>query len=113
MDEICLALDGSQGHQGGRPSVSFYDPNIPKSGKAVTKSSVTTTFIVGSTDAGEALPPRFQFSTKATESERERIWKETFKHFHYVRGKFGFLAEREFPATVGMKRKGGNGQERV
>ena len=113
MGESCIALNGSQGRQGGRPSVSFYDPNLPIAGKAVTKSSVTTTFIVGSTDAGEALPPRFQFSTKATESERERIWKETFKHFHYVRGKFGFLAEREFPATVGMKRKGGNGQERV
>ena len=29
IDETCLSLDGSQGNQGGRPEVSFYDPNLP------------------------------------------------------------------------------------
>ena len=29
INETCLSFDGSHGNQGGRPEVSFYDPNLP------------------------------------------------------------------------------------
>ena len=70
-------------------------------------SSTTATFIRGSTAAGEALPPHFQFSTKATSSERERIRLETCEHMLNVRGQFGFNSEQVFPTTLGMNDKGG------
>ena len=61
IHETCLSLDGSQGNQGGRPEVSFYDPNLPRVGKSTSKSAKTTTMITGSTAAGKAILPHFQF----------------------------------------------------
>ena len=61
LNESCLALDGIQGCQGVRPSLSFYDTNLTRSKKSITKYSVITAFIGGSTAAGKTLPPHVQF----------------------------------------------------
>ena len=58
LDEICLSINGNE-RRGGRPSVVFYDPNLPNPGKMVSKSSVSLTFIGGSNALGEALPPHY------------------------------------------------------
>ena len=49
----------------GRPSVVFYDPNLPNPGKTVLNSSVSLTFIGVSNALGEALPTHLQFYTSA------------------------------------------------
>ena len=113
LDESCLSLDGSSGRRGGRPSVSFFDPNLPRLGKAATKSSVTTTFISGSTAYGEALPPHFQFSTKAKTIEKERVRLEAVQFMKSVRGEFGnrddsgSYVDKVWPTTIGLNEKGG------
>ena len=58
---LSAAAVGNQDRRGGRPSVSFFDPNIPQAGQTVSKSSVTNTLICGSSAGGETLPPHFQF----------------------------------------------------
>ena len=65
MDETCLALNGCSGNRGGKPEATFYNPNLPRTGRATGKSGKTTTMITGSTASGEALPPHFQFQTFA------------------------------------------------
>ena len=42
------------------PDTMFYDPCLPRLGKAISKSDKTTTMITGSTTADKALPPHFQ-----------------------------------------------------
>ena len=51
LDESCLSLNGNE-RRGGRPSVVFYDPNLPNPVKTVSKSSVSLKFIGGSNALG-------------------------------------------------------------
>ena len=69
IDKTCLSLDGSQGNQGGRPEVSFYDPNLPRVGKSTSKSAKTTTMITGSTTLAKQYCP--------TSSSRQRPSQKT------------------------------------
>ena len=62
---------------------------------------------MGSNAAGEALPPHFQYQTKATTEERERVRAEVFRHCPRVVGKFGTDAERSWDCTFGLNTKGG------
>ena len=71
FDETCLSLDGSKGRRGGRPQMMLHDPRFPYDGKRANKDSLTATLVCGSNAAGEALPPHFQFQTKATADDRE------------------------------------------
>jgi len=89
VDETCLSVDGSQGNRGGRPAVTFYDPRLPTIGRGASKSALTSTMITGSTAAGEAIPPHFQFQTKAKTEDAQRIRMETFKYMPKVVSKFG------------------------
>ena len=57
--------------------------------------------------AGEALPLHFQFQTKATTDEGERIGNEVFGHVCQVKGKFGHEDEKSFDVTFGLNMKGG------
>ena len=67
IDEIALCLDGNEAGQcGGRPSAEFVDMGLPCVYKRTSKSSITVTFITGSSAAGESVPPpHFQFPTRA------------------------------------------------
>lgn len=73
LDETCISLGGSQDGRGGRPVIVFYDPMFPVRTKATSKSALTSTIICGCLASGEALPPHFQFPTKAEAKEREQI----------------------------------------
>jgi hypothetical protein len=42
-------------------------------GRSTSKTALTATMITGSTAAGEALPPHFQFPTKAQSEETMKI----------------------------------------
>ena len=107
LDETCLSLDGSKGNRGGRPEVTFFDPRFPQLGKGTSKSAMTTTMIGGSNAAGEALPPHFQFQTKATTPEKERMRTELAVFMPNVVGTFGNTVEKAWPVTYGMNEKGG------
>ena len=66
VEKTSLCLDGNKGHQcGGRPSAEFVDTGLPCAYKRTSKPSITVTFITGSSIAGEAIPPHFQFPTKS------------------------------------------------
>ncbi len=73
FDETCLSHDGSNGARGGCPEVFIYNPRLPFPGKRTSKCTSTTTMITGSTAAGEALPPHFQFQTSAKSDETQHI----------------------------------------
>ena len=107
VDESCLSLDGSNGQRGGRPEAHFYSPHLLQIGKAVSKYSQTTTSIAGSIASGEAIPPHFQFSTKAKTVEKEKLRLEIVSFVPRIRGKFGGEEERLWPDTFGMNEKGG------
>ena len=107
MDESAISFDGSESVAGGRPSVTIYDPNLPRSGKPATKSAVKVTFIGGSNAAKEPLPAHYQFPTAATQEENEKLRLETAKYMMKTRGRFGHDEEKEFPATIDMNEKGG------
>ena len=106
LDESCLSLDGNQGRRGGIPSVIFVDPNLPQTGKTVSKSSVTYTFIGGSNAAGDALSQHFQFSTSAQTTERQILRNDVAIYMHQILGRWGFEKERLMSVTVGINEKG-------
>jgi hypothetical protein len=95
FDETCLSLDGTEGRRGGRPEITLHDPRFPYNKKRSNKDSLTATLVCGSNAAGEALPPHFQFQTKATTEEGQRICNEVFAHVVQVKGKFGHDQEKD------------------
>ena len=107
FDETCLSLDGSEGRRGGRPQMMMHDPRLPYNGKRANKDSLTATLVCGSNAAGEALPPHFQFQTKATTDAGERLRNEVFRHVPRVIGKFGHDEVKDFDVTFGLNTKGG------
>ena len=102
LDENACTLDGNKGHKGGRPSVIFYDINLPRLGKAAAKSSLTTTFITGSTADGDALPLHFQFCTRATMDKGKKVCFDAAECMVNVRGKFGWEEASLWYCTFGM-----------
>ena len=103
MDETCLSLDGSNSNRGGRPTVTYYDVRFSQLGKATSKSALSTTMISGSSAAGEAIPPHFQFQTSATSAEGEAIRIEMIRYLLNVKGIFGWETEQEFPSLTAGK----------
>ena len=63
--------------------------------------------ITGSNVIGEKLPPHFQFSTKATSGERQKVRNEVLKYMLRVRATFGNDEEQVWPTTYGLNEKGG------
>jgi hypothetical protein len=107
FDETCLSFDGSEGNREGPPQMTLHDPRLPYNGKRANKDSLTATWVCGSNAAGEALPPHFQFQTKATTDKGERICNKVFGHVRRVKGKFGYNNEKSFDVTFGLNTKGG------
>jgi hypothetical protein len=111
FDETCLSHDGSNGARGGRPEVFLYDPRLPLPGKRTSKCSSTTTMITGSTAAGEALPPHFQFQTSAKSDETMRIRIDVAGLYPKVVMTSGTGTEHELDCTFGLNAKGGMDQD--
>ncbi len=93
-------MDGKTQQRGGCPSVTFYDGSLPVLGMIVSKTSQSSTLITGSTAAGEALPPHFQFSTTAKSERCKRISLETVRFMKNVRGKYSHDEVKIFPALL-------------
>jgi hypothetical protein len=107
FDEMCLSVDGSKGRRGGRPAITLHDPRLPYTGKITNKDSLTGTLVMGSNAVGKAFPPHFQYQTKATIEDRERVRAKVFLHCPRVLGKFGTDTETSWDCTFGLNTKGG------
>ena len=89
LDETCISLGGSNVNRGGRPATVFFGPRFSSPQKAMSKTSLTTTMIAGSTAAGEALPPHLQFQTKAQSGSHQKLRNDMAEWLPDIRGKFG------------------------
>ena len=106
IDETALSLDGANGRCGGRPRVQFYHSSIPVSHRRTSKSSMTITMITGSSAAGEAIAPHFQFPTKA-KPENAKLNIDILTKMKKVEGVFGKPKLMSFPTTFQMNEKAG------
>ena len=88
IGESCLYLDGIKGSRGVLPEVTLFDPIIPQLGKGVRKISLPKIMITGINAAGKAIPPHFQFQTKAQTEETQKMRNGLIEFMLYVRGKF-------------------------
>ena len=107
FDETCLSLDGTEVRRGGRPEITLHDPRLPYNGKRSNKDSLTATLICGSNAAGVALPPHFQFQTKATTDEGHRLRNDVFRYSSRTFGFFGKTVKEGYDPTYGLNTKGG------
>jgi hypothetical protein len=107
VNETKIAVDASKTRAGGRLGISFHDPNLPLTSRAVAKSSLLCTGIFGSNAAGECMPPHWQLPTSATVKEREKIKFEFLAYVLDTRGRFGCAEERIWPASIGMNKMRG------
>ena len=111
FDETALTLDGSgPGGVGGRPKAIFYNPHLPLVGKATSKEGATTTMITGSSAAGEAIPPHFQFSTTAQCDANEQCRMDAAVFFFNIWVTFGMDEAQYLGVSVGLNEKGGMDQ---
>ncbi len=111
FDKTCLSLDGSNLNRRGQPEMVLYDPQFPLVGKPTSKSALTTTMIMGSTAAREALPPHLQFQTKAKTNNTMRLQYDVAEHMPIIWGKFGEDKVCSWPVTFGQNEKGGMDDE--
>ncbi|KAL7490610.1 hypothetical protein ACHAWT_000174 [Skeletonema menzelii] len=111
IDETALIMDASTSQRGGRPEATFYYGGLPNLGNQSIKNSLSTTMITGSTAAGEAIPPHFQFSTAAQSDDTQRFRYETLAYMKKVKGKWGHEEEASYLPSIGMNEKGGMSDE--
>jgi hypothetical protein len=107
FDETCCSLDGGAGIRGGRPEVMFYNPNLPQLGIKTSKTALTTTLITGSSAAGEAIPPHFQFPTTAKDEDLQKLRMEIATYAPDILCKFGMAEATYLGISFGMNEKGG------
>ena len=105
IDETALSLVSSNGRCGGRPTAEFSDPNLPTAHRRTSKSAITVTMITGSSAAGEAIAPHFQFPSKATDQCNAKLPIEVIKTMKGVIGWFGMGEETEWGCTLGTNKK--------
>ena len=106
LDEECMLLDGGNGNQGGRPTVTYYDVRFPQLRKATSKSELTPTMIGGSNAAGEPIPPHFQFQTSAKTPDAEALHIECIHYMLNVQAVFGHEEVQSFSSQqVATKRR--------
>ena len=110
VDETALSFNGAKGRCGGRPAVEFYDPSLQASHKRTSKSSVTITLIAGSSAAGEAIPPHFQFPTRA-KGDNAQLDIQLLDYMKGIEGKFGCEQMITWQCTFGANERGGMNDE--
>ena len=106
IDETALSLDGLDGNRGGRPSLSFHDPNLPRPGKAASKSGYSATLVCGGNAAGEAAPPHFQFPSTAQEQNQQMRFS-TIADGRDVVAQFGNATPIPLSPSYRMNERGG------
>jgi len=106
LDETCLSLDGLNAGKGGRPSLTFHDPLLPRSSKAASKCGQSATLVIGGNAAGEAAPPHFQFLSTAQE-QNQQITYSSIGNGCSITAQFGHDGVKDFSPLYGMNEKGG------
>jgi hypothetical protein len=106
LDETNVSLDGGSGNRGGRPTTTFYDPNLSRTGNAQSKTSDSCTVIFGSNALGQPLPPHFQLKTSAKIQERIKIRLDVLEHIPKICADYGD-GRKEYSCTFGANEKGG------
>jgi hypothetical protein len=106
LDEMSISLDASTTRGGGRPSQVPDAVGVQGSGQAAPKSDAKVTGIFGMNFADEALPPYFQFPTKATSQSRYKLKAQLLLGFRQIEGRFGFSQSRYFDCGFGVNPKG-------
>jgi hypothetical protein len=106
LDETNVSLDGSSGDRGGRPTTTFYDPNLSRTGNAQSKTSDQCTLIYGSNALGQPLPPHFQLKVNAKIQERIKIRLDVLEHIPKICSDYGD-GQKEYSGTFGANEKGG------
>jgi hypothetical protein len=106
LDETNVSLDGSSGNRGGRPTTTFYDPNLSRTGNAQSKTSGQCTLIFGSNALGQPLPPHFQLKTNTKIEEHIKIRLDVLEHIPKIRAGYGD-GRKEHSCTFGANEKGG------
>ncbi len=89
--------------------MALFDPQFPQVGRATLKSTLPMTMIIGSTAAGEALPPRIQFQMKPKAKDTMRQQYDVAEHMPSILGKFGKDKVCSWPVTFGQNVKGLHG----
>jgi hypothetical protein len=107
FDKTALTLDGSGTAAGGRPQAIFCNPHLPLVGKATSKEGATSAMITGSSVAGEAIPPHFQFAPTAQHKDNKQCQMEVAAFSPNIRGKFGIDEPCYLGVSVGLNEKGG------
>jgi hypothetical protein len=107
VNETKMSLDGSKTRADSRPADTFFDPHLPIPCVSLAKSSLSCTGIFGSSATLECVPPHWQIPTTAMAVEREKLRADFVQHFMKTCGRFGCKEVREWPATIGMNKKGG------
>jgi hypothetical protein len=106
VDKATISLNGSKARVGSRLVVTFYDPYLPMPCVSAAKSSLSCTGTFRSSAARECVPPHWQLLTTATAVEREKVRFNFLHHIVNTWGRFGCEEVREWPATIGMNKKG-------
>ena len=86
--------------------MEFFNLTLQVYHKQTSKLSVTITLIAGSSVAGEAIPPHFQFPTRA-KGENAKLDAQVFEFVKGIEGKFGCEEKKNWQGTFGMNQKGG------
>ena len=73
VDETNFSLNGSDGGRGGRPANTITISNAARPGTGQNKSSVSSSLMLGSNSAGEAMPIHIMFASKAKEESNYQI----------------------------------------
>jgi hypothetical protein len=79
---------------------------------SVERLLLSCTGIFSSSTAGECFLPHWQIPTTATAVEREKVRVNFIQQFVNTCSKFGCKEVREWPATIGMNKKGGMNEEK-
>jgi hypothetical protein len=106
LDKTDVSLDGSSGDRGGRPTTTFYDPNLSRTGNAQSKTSGQCILIFGSNALGQPLPPHFQLKTNAKTQERIKIRLDMLEHIPQINAGYGD-GRKTYSCTFGANEKGG------
>jgi len=107
VDESRVSLDSSNTSAGGRPCLTFTDPNLPLVKQSNSKSNLGATVICGSTAGGECFPIHWQLMTSAKDDQRRKFKHDFLRFQQNTFGKFGTPERRTWPCTIGMNEKGG------
>ncbi len=83
------------------PEINYCNKGLVQLGKTQAKSALSSTIITGNTDAGELIPPNFQFSTTVKEMPTTEQNNLLYKFMKPIVGAFGFGNKQEWSTISG------------